>query len=166
MHFVSLSHISTYHYLAIYASSYRRSYNHSLNKIILYGTKIADFIKKIMTTQQIAERLAELCKANEFEKAQIELYADDVISIEPVATEQFPKETKGKDAVLTKIRKFNEGVEESYGNTVSTPLVAGNAIAFTLAMDVKMKGQERMSMGEICVYEVKDGKVISEQFFY
>ncbi len=28
-----------------------------------------------------------------------------------------------------------------------------------------MKGQGRMNMTELCVYQVKDGKVISEQFF-
>jgi len=28
-----------------------------------------------------------------------------------------------------------------------------------------MKGKDRMQMEESCVYEVKDGKVVSEQFF-
>jgi hypothetical protein len=27
-----------------------------------------------------------------------------------------------------------------------------------------MKGQGRMQMAELCVYEVKDGKIVSEQF--
>ncbi len=31
-------------------------------------------------------------------------------------------------------------------------------------MDVTMKGQDRMAMPELCVYEVKDGKIASEQF--
>jgi ketosteroid isomerase-like protein len=33
-------------------------------------------------------------------------------------------------------------------------------------MDVTMKGQGRMKMDEIAVYGVKDGKIVSEQFFY
>jgi limonene-1,2-epoxide hydrolase len=118
-----------------------------------------------MTTAQIAERLAALCKTGDFETAQNELYADDVVSIEPVATHDYEKVTKGKDAVFAKIKKFEAGIETSYGNKVSAPLIAANAFAFTLAMDIKMKGQDRMEMAEICVYEVKDGKVISEQFF-
>lgn len=118
-----------------------------------------------MNIQQIADRLAEFCKTGDFETAQKELYADDVISIEPMATPDYDKETKGKDAVEAKMQKFKSSVEASYGNEVSAPLVTANAIAFTLAMDVKMKGQDRMTMAEICVYEVKDGKVISEQFF-
>jgi len=32
-------------------------------------------------------------------------------------------------------------------------------------MDVTMKGQARSSFEELCVYRVKDGKIISEQFF-
>jgi hypothetical protein len=28
-----------------------------------------------------------------------------------------------------------------------------------------MKGQQRSTMSEICVYKVKEGKIISEQFF-
>jgi hypothetical protein len=45
------------------------------------------------------------------------------------------------------------------------PLVAGNSIAFTLTMDITMKGQGRMKSPELCVYQVKDGKIISEEFF-
>jgi limonene-1,2-epoxide hydrolase len=118
-----------------------------------------------MTTQQIADRLAALCEKGDFETAQQELYADEVISIEPMATPDYEKETRGKDAVLAKIKKFDASIEQSFGNKVSTPLVTANAIAFTLTMDIKLKGKERMTMTEICVYEVKDGKVVSEQFF-
>jgi hypothetical protein len=56
-------------------------------------------------------------------------------------------------------------VEQVHGCTASKPLVAGNAIAMTLAMDVTMKGRGRMKLEEVCVYEVKDGKIASEQFF-
>jgi len=32
-------------------------------------------------------------------------------------------------------------------------------------MDVTMKGQGRQKLEEMCVYEVKDGKIASEHFF-
>jgi hypothetical protein len=35
-----------------------------------------------------------------------------------------------------------------------------------MGMDVTMKGAGRMNMAEMCKYEVKDGKIISEAFFY
>ena len=118
-----------------------------------------------MTTQQIAHRLAELCNQGQFEQAQKELFANDAVSIEPEASGGFDKETKGLDAILEKGKKFQSMVEEFYGSGVSDPLVAGNVIALLLNMDVKMKDAERSTMSEICVYKVKDGKIISEQFF-
>ena len=55
-----------------------------------------------MTTQQIASRLVELCRQTQYETAQKELFADDVISIEPYSTPAFDKETKGLQAIIEK----------------------------------------------------------------
>ena len=119
----------------------------------------------MMSTQQIASRLVELVGKGEFETAQRELFAEDAVSIEPQATESFSKETKGLRAILEKGRKWESMVEKVHSCSASTPLVAGNAIAITLSMDLTMKGRGRMQLAEICVYEVKDGKIASEQFF-
>lgn len=118
-----------------------------------------------MTVPQIAHRLAELCNQGNFEQAQKELFAEDAISIEPESSPGFDKETKGLNAILEKGKKFESMVEETYGCSVSDPLVAANVIALSLNMDVTMKGQKRSTMSELCVYKVKDGKIISEQFF-
>jgi hypothetical protein len=118
-----------------------------------------------MTTTEIASQLAEHCRKGEFEAAQKKMYAQDAISIEPNDTPDFPKETKGLTGIIEKGHKFNSIVEKMHGLTVSEPLVTGNVIAFTLTMDITMKGHPRMDMAELCVYHVKDGKVVSEQFF-
>jgi hypothetical protein len=117
-----------------------------------------------MSTQKIAERLVVLCRQGKFEDAQKELYAEGVVSIEPYATPAFQKETKGLPAIIEKGQKFSEMVETMHALTVSDPLVAGSSFACTMRMDVTMKGQGRMDMTELCVYDVKDGKVIAEQF--
>lgn len=117
-----------------------------------------------MDVKQISDRLAQLCRAGDFATAQEELYADDVVSIEPYATEQYEKDTRGKRAVAEKLKKFTASVETTHSVTVSDQIVATNAIAFALEMDVVIGG-ERMQMREICVYETKDGKIISERFF-
>ena len=119
----------------------------------------------VMTTQDVANRLVELCSKGDFEGAQRELYADECISIEPYETPDFAKETKGLDAILAKGEKWGSMLEASYGMKVSAPLVATNAFAVTMSMDVKMKGRDRMTMTELCVYLVKDGKIVSEAFF-
>jgi hypothetical protein len=56
-------------------------------------------------------------------------------------------------------------VECRYGTTVSEPLIAGNSFSFVLTMDIKLKGREREQIIELCVYTIRDGKIISEQFF-
>lgn len=118
-----------------------------------------------MSTQQVAARLAELCRQGKFEAAQKELFAEDAVSIERQATPEFPKETKGLRAIIEKGHKWETMLEQVHGCTASAPMVAGNAIAMTLTMDVTMKGRGRMKIEEVCVYEVKDGKIASEQFF-
>jgi hypothetical protein len=117
-----------------------------------------------MTTREIANRLIELCSKGEFETAQKELFADSVISIEPYATPDFEKETKGLQAIIEKGHKFELMVETMHRLTTSEPLIAGNSIAFVLTMDATMKGKDRATWTELCVYIVKDGKIISEQF--
>lgn len=118
-----------------------------------------------MSTQEIASKLAAYCAKGEFEEAQKALYADNATSTEPHATPVFEKVTTGLPAILEKGEKFMSMVEETYGCKVSEPLVAGNSFAIVLEMDMKMKGQDRMNMKEICLYEVKDGKIVAEQFF-
>lgn len=77
-----------------------------------------------------------------------------------------PKEVKGIEAIREKGRQWNEMVQETHGLTISEPIVAGNFISVGLNMDVTMKDGTRNPMDEIIVYEVKDGKIQSEQFFY
>lgn len=122
-------------------------------------------LEAVMTTQDVANRMNELFKANDWTKVQEELFADDCESIEP-AHSQGLQTAKGKDAIKKKGEMFQEGVEEMHGGWCSEPLVGGNYISFAMGMDVTMKGMGRINMEEICVYEVKDGKITKEQFFY
>lgn len=118
-----------------------------------------------MTVYQIADRLAAYCRNEQFSEAQRELYAEDAVSIEPVDTPGFDRETKGLHALREKDEKFNAMVEARHGSTVSEPLVAGNAFCFVLTMDLTLKGGDRQELKELCVYTVKEGKIVSEQFF-
>jgi len=118
-----------------------------------------------MTTQALAAELAELCSQGKFEDAQRQLFAEDAVSIEPHATPAFEKEIKGLDAILEKGHKFESMVQKMNALEVSKPLLAGNSFALTMRMDVNMKDGSHWDMTELCVYEVKDGKIISERFF-
>ncbi len=117
-----------------------------------------------MTTKEIAERLVALCRQGNFETAQKELYATDAVNIEPYGTAEFPKETKGLPAILEKGRKFSGLIEQVHSLSVSDPLLSGSAFACAMLLDVTVKGHGRMILDELCIYQVKDGKIVSEQF--
>lgn len=117
-----------------------------------------------MKTKEVADRLVALCRESKWETAQRELYADNAVSIEAQPSPAFSKETKGLSAIVEKGHKFDAMIEKMHSIKVSEPLVAENSFACTMSMDVTMKGQPRMAMSELCVYELKDGKIISEQF--
>jgi hypothetical protein len=117
-----------------------------------------------MTTKEVAEHLVALCREGKVETAQKQLYADDAINIEPYGTETFPQETKGLDAIIAKGRKFGGMIEEVHAMSLSDPLIAGSWFACAMHLDVTVKGKGRMQMDELCIYEVKDGKIISERF--
>lgn len=118
-----------------------------------------------MTTQEIANRLVELCRKGDFGTAQAELFANDAVSIEAFETPDFEKETKGLQAIKEKLEKWMSMVQEMHGANFSDPVIAGNSFAVAMNMDVTMKEGGRMNMDELCVYQVKDDKIISEQFY-
>lgn len=118
-----------------------------------------------MTTNQIASRLVELCRQGQFETAQKELFAKDAMSIEPNASPAFDKETKGLSAIMEKGKKWENMVESMNKLEVSEPMVASNSFACTMHMDVTMKNKEHWDMTELCTYTIKDGKIVTEQFF-
>jgi ketosteroid isomerase-like protein len=119
----------------------------------------------VMTTRDVANRFNELAQTGQWQQIQDELFSDDAESIEP---EHSPgmKSVKGIEAIREKGKQFGEMVEEMHGGYSSEPQVAGNHFSVASGMDCTMKGQPRMKMDEIAVYEVKDGKIVKEQFFY
>ncbi len=114
-----------------------------------------------MTTQQICNRLIELCRMGEFTKAQEELYhPEEIVSIEPASS------VKGMEAIKEKAKQLQSVIKEVHGITVSVPIIQGNFFSLAMTMDVTYQDGNRQHLAEICVYQVKAGKVVKEQFFY
>jgi hypothetical protein len=118
-----------------------------------------------MTTQDIANRLYELCKAGKFDIAQSELFSNDATSTEK-NREGAIETVSGLDAVKEKTKQFQSMIVEMHSAYTNEPKVFGNNIFMEMGIDVTMKEMGRMNMVEMCYYEVKDGKIISERFFY
>lgn len=120
-----------------------------------------------MSTHQIAQRLVELCRAGRYEQAQSELYAADAVSIEGDSRQaDAPGYASGLDAIREKGRKWEESIVEVHGGSVSDPVVADGWFSVAMAIDATYKDMGRVAMKEICVYRVRDGKIVHEQFFY
>jgi len=117
-----------------------------------------------MNTQQVADRLVELCRMGENMQAMQELYSDNVISKE-MSNAPNPI-VSGKDAVVKKSQEWYASLEEFHSGEISDPVVAENHFSCTMKMDCTFKGQGRMQMQEVAVYQVQDGKITEEQFFY
>ena len=118
-----------------------------------------------MSTNDVAKRFNELAQTGQWDQIQDELFADNAVSIEPAHSPGL-QTVEGIDAIKQKGKQFGEMVEEMHGGYTNEPIVAGNHFSLAMGMDVTMKGMGRMQMDEIAVYEVKDGKITKEQFFY
>lgn len=97
-----------------------------------------------MTIDQVAKRLVELCRQGLFNEALEQLYAEDALSLEPEGAPLPP--ARGLTAIREKGRQFEAGLETVHSMT--------------------LKGRGRMNLAEICVYRVRAGKIVLEQFFY
>jgi len=117
-----------------------------------------------MTTKEVANRLVALCRQGNIMDAQKELYGADIESIEPAHAPA--KSAKGIEAVTKKGIAFADMIEARHGGSVSEPIVEGNHFTIGWQIDVTMKGRGRVNLEEICVYKVKDGKIVREEFFY
>ncbi|WP_460713633.1 SnoaL-like domain-containing protein [Lysobacter terrae] len=120
-----------------------------------------------MDIESVAHRLVELCRTGQYEQAQRELYAQDAISVEPPwAPPGSLGNAKGLPAIFEKSRKFAEGVEAVHSAGCSDPVIAGDWFSVAMTLDATFKGMGRSQISEICVYRVRDGKIVHEQFFY
>lgn len=117
-----------------------------------------------MTTQEVANRLVELSRQGQSAQAYKELFHPNAVAIEPEGAPN--QHTEGLEALLAKDKQFGEGLEAMHDSKVSDPIVAGNYFSVSMYLDATFKEHGRMKMDEICLYEVKDGKIVKEQFFY
>ena len=120
---------------------------------------------KQKTTREIAARFHELAQQEKWFEIQDELFADDVRSVEPEGQQMLP-DVRGKAAVRKKGEAIVSAVETVHRSFTSAPVVGGRFFAVGRELDMTVRGVGRTQMNEIMVYEVKDGWIVSERFFY
>jgi len=116
-----------------------------------------------MKTEDIAKNLVSWFNNNEEARCYEELYSPNIVSIEP----------EGDHAVVNGMEEFAKKGEwwkenfEVHSASASSPTVAENWFSVRFEMDTTHKPSgQRSKSSEIGVYQVQDGKIVKEQFFY
>ena len=122
-------------------------------------------LKKPLTTHEVADRFDQLAQKEMWFDIQDELFADDVKSIDPPGSPYFGY-ASGKSDVRRKGEEFVKKIEALHGANTSHPIVSGSHFAVGRAVDITVKDLGRIKIDQIMLYEVKDGQIVLEQFFY
>jgi len=116
-----------------------------------------------MNTEEVATKLVELCRKGEWRKA-LDLYSNDIVSVEARDMENMPAEMRGIDQVRGKTDWWENNMEV-HNAKITGPFVARDTFVVQFDIDATEKASgKRMPLSEVGIYKVKDGKVAREEF--
>ncbi|MCB1044605.1 MAG: nuclear transport factor 2 family protein [Acidobacteria bacterium] len=122
-----------------------------------------------MALKDVANSLVDLCKQGKFEEAMNTHYADHIVSVEATGNEAMPAVMEGIEAVRGKTQWWVEN-HEVHSTDISGPFFNSNQpnqFCMYLKSDVTFKPTgERSTLSEVCLYDVEQGKVVREHFYY
>jgi len=119
----------------------------------------------VLTTEQVAARFNELAQQEKWFEIQDELFAEDVKSIEPQDS-KFLTNAEGKANVRSKGEEFVKRIEAFHSGQTTAPVVAKNHFVVGRKKDMTVQGIGRIQINQLMMYEVRNGKIVTEQFFY
>src|SRR5499427_10806022 len=116
-----------------------------------------------MSTEEVANKVVELTRKQAWYEA-LDLYDDNVVSVEASGMGGGSPETRGKQGVRGKVDWWVNAMEvhsfDSHG-----PFVGHDRFVVQFNADVSDKNtKERRQLSEVGVYTVKNGKIIREEF--
>jgi ketosteroid isomerase-like protein len=121
------------------------------------------------TTLEVGKKLAELCRQKKWMQAVDTLYSPDIVSIEAQPMPQMPQRMEGIKAVRGKTEWWEQN-HDVHNCEVSGPWPHGDRFIVTMKIDVTSKSGpmagKRATFDEACLYTVKNGKIVQEEFFY
>lgn len=122
-------------------------------------------IDKTLTIQEVVTRFNELAKQEKWFEIQDELFSEDVKSTDPVNSPYFGY-AEGKAAVRKKGEDFIKTIQDFHGAHTTEPVIGGNYFSVGREVDITVQEFGRIQINQIMLYEVRNGQIISEQFFY
>lgn len=118
-----------------------------------------------MTTLEIAQALYAHCENHTEAQGLQDLYAEDAVSVEPMAPEGQSPVTEGRAAIQGKHDWWAENFEV-HDVVMEGPFVNGDRFAITFEIDCTEKASgNRWKAKEVGLYEIDGGKIVRESFF-
>ena len=116
-----------------------------------------------MNTLDVANKVVELTRKQAWYDA-LDLYDDNVVSVEAFGMGGESPETRGKEGVRGKVDWWVNTMEV-HSFDVQGPFVAHDRFVVQYDVDCSdKKTKERRKMSEVGVYTVKNGKIVREEF--
>ncbi|QMU57786.1 MAG: nuclear transport factor 2 family protein [Boseongicola sp.] len=117
-----------------------------------------------MSTQDIADKLYQHCRNHTEMQGLDELYAEDAVSVEPMAPEGQSPVTEGREGIKGK-HEWWASAFEVHDVVMEGPFVNGDMFSLTFEIDATDKSNgQRWKSKEIALYEVSNGKIVRETF--
>jgi len=120
--------------------------------------------------KDIAEGLVEFCRKSQFRDAIDRYYSDDIVSVEALELPGLGREQRGIEAIRGKDTWFAEN-NEVHSCTATGPFLGTGryanqfAVHFLLDHTPKSTGK-RVTLAEMGLYTVNNGKIVREEFYY
>ena len=119
-----------------------------------------------MTAHEVAKKYVALCKEGKNEQCLDELFAKDAVSVEAGAPPGMDRISKGLDAIKAKGKWWTDN-HTVHKAEVFGPYPHDDRFAVRFAYDITNKPSgQRMTMDEVGLFTVENGKITREEFFY
>jgi hypothetical protein len=119
-----------------------------------------------MTAMDIGKEVAALCRQGKNQEAIDRFYSPNVESIEACAMPSMDRTQKGIQAIKSKNQWWVDN-HEVHGGSVDGPYPHDDRFILHFKYDVTPKQtQKRMTLDEVGLFTVLNGKIAKEEFFY
>ena len=118
-----------------------------------------------MSAADIGKELVALCQQGKNMEAIDKFYSPNIVSVEPVGMPGMDQSQTGVEAIKGKNQWWMEN-HEVHSGEVKGPFPHGDRFAVIFKYDVTPKHTgKRMTMEEVGVFTVENGKIAREEFF-
>lgn len=119
-----------------------------------------------MSTNDVGATYVAMCREGKHAEIVSELFSPDAVSVEAFAPPGVDRSVKGLEAIQAKSKWWNDNhtvhKAEMFG-----PYPNGDRFAVRFLYDITHKpSQKRLTMDEVGLFTVSNGKIVKEEFFY